>query len=299
VSTPAVSVLMTAYNREPFIGAAIESVLAQRFRDFELVIVDDCSRDRTREIAEDYARRDARIRVLVNDHNLGDYPNRNRAAQHARAPLLKYHDSDDIMYPHCLEVMVAAMNAAPQAAAGFSSGHTWPGGACPMVLSPDQTFAREFLGTGVFQCGPGGAILRQSALADIGGFRTVGAHSDYLTWFDLARRFPIALISGDLFWYRVHDAQELHNARAARDYANLNGEVWKAIGSDGCPLCGPALACARRNQTYTVVKQLMRDFKRADFSLAAYRVRHAGLTPLDWLRYLRPPQRSALAGTPQ
>lgn len=296
---PAVSVLTTAYNREKFIGEAIESVLAQRFSDFELVVVDDGSIDRTLEIAQSYARRDTRIRVMANERNLGQFANRNRAAHHARAPLLKYHDSDDIMYPHCLEVMVSAMRGAPEAAAGLSNGRAWPGGPCPMLLTPRLTYAREFLGHGVFQCGPGGAIIRKDAFEAVGGFRNVGIHSDYLFWLDVARRFSIALIPADLFWYREHPQQELKDARAAFDYARLNGEVWKLLGDEGCPLTGRALQLARRNQTFTVVKQLWRDFKRRQCGLAAYRLRHAGLTPLDWWRYLRPPRREALAGTPR
>ena len=94
---PLVSVLMTAYNREAFIADAIASVLAQKFADFELVVVDDASRDRTVEIANDLAARDRRIRVYVNERNLGAYPNRNYAATLARGSLIKYHDSDDLI----------------------------------------------------------------------------------------------------------------------------------------------------------------------------------------------------------
>jgi glycosyltransferase involved in cell wall biosynthesis len=296
---PAVSVLMTAYNREAYIADAIESVLGQRFTDFELVVVDDGSADATRAIAERYARTDARVRVTTNDRNLGDYGNRNRAAEHARAPLLKYHDSDDVMYPHCLEVMVSAMRAAPHAAAGLSHGKRWPGGPCPMVLTPELAYAREFLGAGVFQCGPGGAIIRKEAFEAVGRFRNVGIHSDYLFWLDLARRFPVVLMPADLFWYREHPGQSLTSADGALDYARLNGEVWKALGEDACPLNGRALELARRNQTFTVVKQLWRDIKRRDPGLAAYRVRHSGLTIRDWSRYLRRPERQALAGTPR
>jgi hypothetical protein len=167
-----------------------------------------------------------------------------------------------------------------------------------MVLTPELAFAREFLGSGVFQCGPGGAIIRGAAFADIGGFRLAGAASDYLTWLDVARRFAIVLIPGDLFWYRVHAGQELQNGRSVRDYAAVNGEVWRRLTAEDCPLRGDALARARRNQAYTVIKQLGRDLRRGHLRAAAYRVRHAGLSPIDWLRYLRPPQRQANAGTP-
>src|SRR5690349_21051330 len=99
--TPKISVLMTAYNRASYIGAAIESVLAQTERDFELVVVDDRSTDDTVAVASAYLS-DPRVRIARNERNLGDYPNRNHAATLARGRFIKYHDSDDVMYPHCL-----------------------------------------------------------------------------------------------------------------------------------------------------------------------------------------------------
>ena len=119
MTTPLVSVLMTSFNRERYIADAIESVLAQTFTDFELVVVDDASSDRSVEIARAYERRDPRVRVVVNARNLGDYPNRNHAATLARGRLLKYHDSDDVMYAHCLDVMVSMLLSEPDAAFGL------------------------------------------------------------------------------------------------------------------------------------------------------------------------------------
>ncbi len=74
-----ISILMTAYNREHYITEAIESVLASTYQNWELIIVDDGSKDDTVSIAKSYAAEDARIKVHVNEKNLGDYPNRNRA----------------------------------------------------------------------------------------------------------------------------------------------------------------------------------------------------------------------------
>src|ERR1041384_4534965 len=105
MAVPLVSLLITAYNREQFVAEAIESVLAQTFTDFELIVVDDGSQARTIEIARRYCK-DSRVQVHVNKKNLGDYANRNRAASFARGKYLKYLDSDDVLNPHGLEVMV-------------------------------------------------------------------------------------------------------------------------------------------------------------------------------------------------
>jgi glycosyltransferase involved in cell wall biosynthesis len=84
---------MTAYNREKYIAEAIESVLASSFTDFELIIVDDCSADSTVEIARPYLH-DKRVQLHINEQNLGDYPNRNRAAELASGKYIKYLDCE-------------------------------------------------------------------------------------------------------------------------------------------------------------------------------------------------------------
>ena len=135
-SAPLVSVLLTSYNREAFIAESIESVLAQTLTDFELVVSDDQSSDSTVAIAKDYAGRDRRIRVEVNEKNLGDYGNRRQVASLARGRFLKYHDSDDVMYRHCLQAMAEPLSQEPRAAFALSASAHWPGGPCPMLLTP-------------------------------------------------------------------------------------------------------------------------------------------------------------------
>src|SRR5918993_1638629 len=119
VNVPLVSVLMTAYNREKYIGEAIESVLSSTYTNFELIITDDCSNDRTVPIAKEYADKDGRVKVFVNEKNLGDYKNRNQAASYARGKYIKYLDSDDMMYPYTLQIMVGFMEQFPDAGFGL------------------------------------------------------------------------------------------------------------------------------------------------------------------------------------
>src|SRR4051812_36005653 len=115
---PFVSVLMTAYNREAYIEQAIKSVLASTYSNFELIIVDDCSTDRTLDIAQAAANNDARIRIYKNEKNLGDYANKNKAASYARGKYIKYVDSDDMIYPHGLKVIITAMEKFQDAGVG-------------------------------------------------------------------------------------------------------------------------------------------------------------------------------------
>lgn len=298
VTAPTISVLMTSYNRERLIGAAIESTLAQTFEDFELLIVDDRSTDGTADVARGYARRDSRIRVVENEVNLGQFANRNHAAGLARGRLLKFHDSDDLMYPHCLAVMLAALAAAPEAGFALSTGRWWPGGPCPMLLTPRMCYQREFLGAGMFNAGTAGALFRAEAFAELGGFPEMGVGSDHIFWLRACARVSVVLAPGDLFWYRVHLQQEFQSPQAARDYTIVGGEAWRALNSSDCPLDGDELEQAKRNLTWTIAKQTGRELRARRWALAVARLRHAGLTWHDWMRYFRRPCRRNEAGTP-
>jgi glycosyltransferase involved in cell wall biosynthesis len=298
MSPPLVSVLLTAYNREPFLASAIESVLGQSYKDFELLIVDDGSTDRTVEIARAYERIDTRVRVVVNERNLGDYRNRNRAAELARGSLLKYHDSDDLMYPHCLSVMVPMLVSEPRAGFALSSGARWSGGPCPMLLTPRMAYQREFFGEGLFFCGPSGALFRAEAFRDLGGFGEGGVASDHLFWMRACKTTNILLIPADLFWYRLHPAQEFQSAKGQSEYARVPGLVWRALQAPDCPLTPEEREQAKRNRAYHVARRTLEDLRRGRWTFAWNRLRYSNMRPGDWLRYLRRPRRDAFAGTP-
>ena len=109
---PAVSVIMPAFNVEPYIDAAINSVRRQTFTDLELVIVDDGSVDRTYDVARRHADADPRLR-LVHQDNGGLSAARNTALRHATAPIIAMLDSDDLWTPTFLEKQVTILNSEP------------------------------------------------------------------------------------------------------------------------------------------------------------------------------------------
>jgi glycosyltransferase involved in cell wall biosynthesis len=297
---PLVSVLMTAYNREDFIADAIESVLAQTFTDWELIVVDDCSRDRTVEIANRYAARDSRIRVHVNERNLGDYPNRNHAATLATGEFLKYHDSDDLMYPHCLGVMVPLLIAHPQASFALAPGaREWPGGPCPMLLIPRLSYQREFFGIGMFQMGPSCALFRAEVFRRLGGFPLHGAASDKVFWLNACKSENVLLLPGSLFWYRYHPGQELISEKAQHAYALANRRSWEALNAPECPLEAAEREQAKRNWAWVVGKGILFDLLSGRVRRAWDFFSHAGLSLVDWLRYFRRQRRDVFAGTPR
>jgi hypothetical protein len=239
---PLVSVLMTAYNREKYIAEAIESVLAQTFTDFELIIVDDDSKDCTVEIARRYTH-DPRVRLHLNEKNLGDYPNRNRAAALANGKYLKYLDSDDMLYHFGLGAMVDMMLRNPAAVLGLQrpSPKDRP---FPIVLTPEQAYREHYLSGGLFGVGPTGTIILAKQFRSAGGFSGKRFIGDMELWLRLAAQNPVVKFMEGLVWWRPHEGGELHAGR--RSLAQNSGEYLAqaaALMSENCPL--PAADRAR------------------------------------------------------
>lgn len=115
---PVVSVFMPAYNAAKYLPDTIESLLGQTFSRFELLVADDGSEDRTRDIVREYAQRDARVRLLCLPH-AGEVRARNAALGqvHPEAAYLLNHDSDDLSLPAKLEKLVAFLDGHPEIAA--------------------------------------------------------------------------------------------------------------------------------------------------------------------------------------
>lgn len=110
---PAVSVIMPAYNVEPYVGEAIRSALAQTFTDFELIVVDDGSKDGTADVVKSMARADSRVK-LVQQANRGLAGARNSALRAARGEFFALLDSDDVWEPEFLAEQMAIMTARPE-----------------------------------------------------------------------------------------------------------------------------------------------------------------------------------------
>ena len=114
MKTPRVSLGMPVYNGEAFLTEALDSLQAQTFTDFELVISDNASTDATEAICRDRAERDERIRYVRQERNLGAVPNFNRVFELSRAPLFKWHAHDDLCDPTYLARVMAVMDARPE-----------------------------------------------------------------------------------------------------------------------------------------------------------------------------------------
>lgn len=208
--SPVVSVLMTAHNREQFIGQAIGSVLASSFTDFELIIVDDQSTDSTVKIARSFQAKDSRVQLHINEKNLGDYANRNRAARLAKGEFIMYCDSDDHYFDHSIEYCVNAMRAHAGIGIGY---YTHSGEDSPFIKKGNVALHQHFFIKPLLTIGPGGSIIRRKFFFDIGCYpEKYGPANDM--YFNLkACTFSDILLLPKLFlYYRIHDGQEKNNS---------------------------------------------------------------------------------------
>lgn len=100
---PEISVIMSVYNDEKFLRESIESILTQTFKNFEIIICNDCSTDGSEKIIQEYSKKDSRIVYISNQENIGLAASLNRCIQIARAPYIARMDSDDISLHDRLE----------------------------------------------------------------------------------------------------------------------------------------------------------------------------------------------------
>lgn len=233
---PLVSVLMTSYNRQQFIAEAIESVLASTYSNFELIIVDDCSNDNTVKIIEQYVEKDKRIRFYVNEKNIGDYNNRNKAAGYASGKYLKYLDSDDMIYEHGLMEMVEAIEKFPGAAMAMMWVYD-DSIKQPLLYSPEQGLREYFIENRWLMVGPTGCIYSKDIFFKVGGFSGKNYIGDFEFNMKCALRYPIVKIPNGLVFVRIHDLQQSCESEHNRTFRKLLYKVQsEVLHNELCPL---------------------------------------------------------------
>lgn len=248
--TPAISILMPAFDVARFIGTAVDSVLAQGVTDWELVVVDDGSRDATAEVVA--ARRDPRIRLLRQE-NAGVSAARTRAMAAARGEAILFLDADDWLEPDALARLATALEAAPAAvgAAGpfaFVAEDAVPGDPPLRVkalrFAPGDILERLCV-ENLFANG-GHVLLRREAVRRAGPFLSHLRYAeDWEYWIRLALQGPFAVAPGaaPVLYVRQRAGSAYH--RMARDPASFAPAMAAIFGNpDLVERLGPA-RCAR------------------------------------------------------
>jgi len=206
MSEPLISVVMPVWNGERYLREAVDSILAQSFRDFEFIILDDGSTDATPEILAGYAAADSRIRVIRLAHE-GIVVALNRGVAEAKAGWIARMDADDIAHPDRFEAQWAAILANPGVV--LCHAHTALIGD-PELVTPAGRFIRSQALLALrlcFQCPVvhPTVMFRKDVFLECGGYLPEERHAeDYGLWGRLLMKGAVIGVARPLLDFRVH-----------------------------------------------------------------------------------------------
>ena len=217
MSGPLVTVLMSVHNGEAYLSEAVESILSQTYQNFEFLIVNDASTDRSASILVEY--QDARIRIIRNEHNLGLTRSLNKGLAQVKGKYVARMDADDVSYPLRLERQVTFMEQHPEV--GLCG--TWG-----KLLGLKDKYNRTFptnnneLQVSLLCYNPfihPSVVLRSDVLRALDKpydqrFRYA---QDYELWTRVAERSEITNLPETLVGYRVHEGQISSHRRQEQD----------------------------------------------------------------------------------
>jgi glycosyltransferase involved in cell wall biosynthesis len=210
-NSPLVTVVIPCYNQAHFLGEAIESVLSQSYRNFEIIVVDDGSTDNTSEVASHYEE----VR-LVRQENRGLAGARNSGLAEAEGEYLVFLDADDRLLPRALEAGLECFDAHPECAlvAGHSNiiGRDGSFRRVVKVESPDRDYYVGLLKY-CHISPPASAMFRRSVFETVGGFTSgVDASADLDMYLRVARHFPLRRYDEAVADYRMHGENMTRNS---------------------------------------------------------------------------------------
>ncbi|MFB9239226.1 glycosyltransferase family 2 protein [Plantactinospora siamensis] len=304
--SPRVTVGMPLFNAERYLTESLDALLAQDYRDFELIISDNASTDRTWEICRRYAARDRRIRLHRNPANLGGHVNYARVVQLARGELFKWAAYDDICRPSLLSACVSALDATgpetvlayPQTALIDEAGRLIGPYEDGLDLRDPRPWRRvAAVADRINLCHAHFGVFRLAALRRTGLIRPY-LSSDYTLVAEVARLGAIHEVPERLFLRRLHRASTRQAAGATGSTAS--GVAWYAPDEPAQPVRSPH----RRMVVETLRTLATGDAPRgtriscAAAFLASWEVRRARVRLGAWRRrhWRRPPTAALPSG---
>jgi len=242
---PIVSVVMVVSNVERFLAEAIESILGQTFKEFEFVIVDFGSTDRSASIAASYAAKDRRIK-LHEVAKCGLAEARSTACSLARGRYIAIMDADDVCLPERLKWEVEFLEKHPEVGVVGGAVERVDATGAPL---PDSAFpAWALLRPPLENCELQSALLKECIFAQptvlmrrdafemVGGYRPVFAQAeDYDLWLRIAEHFQLANLKQVVLKYRIHTHQLSLRKRKEQTFATLAAKASAAARRNGNP----------------------------------------------------------------
>lgn len=237
MKSPAVSVVMSVLNGEDFLAEAIESILGQTLRDFEFVIIDDGSTDRTAEILSEYATRDRRVQVFRHP-NEGRAESLNWGTRLATGRYIARMDADDVALPHRLKDQAELMDARPELGL--------VGGALEFISRDRRSLGTvrppvedSILRTDMRHCNPfyhPTVMMRKEVAVAAGGYRrALRDADDYDLFLRIAERSKMANLAHPILLYRIHSNQASITKMAHQALCILAGRAAASLRRRGSP----------------------------------------------------------------
>ena len=194
-----VSIIMPSYNTARFIEETIDSVLAQTYTNWELIIVDDCSTDDTDAVVARYE--DPRIRYLKNEKNSGAAVSRNRALREAKGRWIAFLDSDDLWTPDKLQKQIRFME---EKGCSYSYTNYVEIDEASKPLGVRVTGPKRITKAGMYAyCWPGClTVMYDASVVGLVQIEDIKKNNDYAMWLKAIRKADCFLLDEDLGFYR-------------------------------------------------------------------------------------------------
>jgi len=201
LSGPLVSIVLPTYNGSRHLNDAISSCLNQTYPTLELIIVDDCSTDGTPDIIQQWAAKDARIKVVTHETNMKLPAALNSGFSRARGEYLTWTSDDNLYQPHAIECMVSALTAQPDASVVYASYSVIDDAGRIVNTMPAKRPGELVLGNIVGAC----FLYTHAVQKTIGPYdEDLFLAEDYDFWLRAAQRFRLLPLNDDLYSYREH-----------------------------------------------------------------------------------------------
>ena len=215
---PLVTVITPAYNAERFIKETLDSVLVQSMENWEMIVIDDGSTDRTREIVAEYAKTDTRIRLIENENNMGVARTRNRGIDMAQGEYVAFLDSDDTWHPHKLSAQIDKITAEDAQICYCSYAIVGPQGSRVRAdyLVSDSVVYEYLLRENCMQCSA--MLIRTDTVRQV-MFNTEYYHEDYILGLDMLRQGYRAVGCTEILlnWRYIENSRSFNKWNAAKN----------------------------------------------------------------------------------
>lgn len=252
---------MCAYNCEAYIGRAIDSIINQTYKDWELIVSDDRSTDKTVAIVESYSS-DPRIRLIQQPQNLGYLKNKNAAFTYATGELLTQLDADDTCPPLRLEKQVAAFNNPDVVICGTNYNLV---DANDSIMQEHKEYQNDYFVRGPVQQFPfwyPGLMFRRIVMNEFGLFSEyfTGIVGDDEYWtYRVNSKYPIYFIKDVLYNYRIHSESltNVYDKPRKMLVAEILTELFRQRKETGTEM----LEAGKENEMHTFEERLLNDKK--------------------------------------